>query len=127
MKEFAMCDQCREEYEDPSNRRFHAQPNACPRCGPHLELWDEAGTVPASADEAMAKAAAALRNGKILAVKGLGGFHLMVDARNQDAVLRLRERKHREEKPLALMVPHRNEREVDLQRVTAGGAAPAFA
>jgi hydrogenase maturation protein HypF len=103
MKEFAMCDQCREEYENPSNRRFHAQPNACPRCGPHVELWDEAGRVLASSEEAMEKAAAALRNGKILAVKGLGGFHLMVDARNQEAVLRLRERKRREEKPLALM------------------------
>jgi hydrogenase maturation protein HypF len=103
MKEFAMCDQCLEEYENPSNRRFHAQPNACPRCGPHVELWGDAGRVLASSEEAMEKAAAALRDGKILAVKGLGGFHLMVDARNQEAVLRLRKRKEREEKPLAVM------------------------
>ncbi len=105
MKDFPMCDQCREEYEDPSNRRFHAQPNACPVCGPHLELWDMAGTPLAFRDEALLQAAESLRAGKIVAVKGLGGFHLMVDARNQDAVLRLRERKHREEKPLALMMP----------------------
>jgi hydrogenase maturation protein HypF len=105
MKEFAMCNQCREEYEDPSNRRFHAEPNACPICGPHMELWDEAGTPLALREDAVEQAAEAIRAGRILAVKGLGGFHLMVDARNQGAVLRLRERKHREEKPLALMVP----------------------
>jgi hydrogenase maturation protein HypF len=105
MREFAMCQQCREEYEDPANRRFHAQPNACLVCGPHLELWDTAGTPLAFRDEAIEQATAFLRNGMILAVKGLGGFHLMVDAHNQDAVLRLRERKHREEKPLALMIP----------------------
>lgn len=105
MREFQMCELCRAEYEDPSNRRFHAQPTACPVCGPHLELWDETGGLLAFRDEAMERVAEALRAGKIVAVKGLGGFHLMVDARNQEAVLRLRERKLREEKPLAVMVP----------------------
>ena len=105
MKEFAMCELCREEYEDPSNRRFHAQPNACPVCGPHVELWDAVGTPLTFRDVALHQAAEFLRDGKILAVKGLGGFHLMADARNQEAVLRLRDQKHREEKPLALMMP----------------------
>jgi hydrogenase maturation protein HypF len=106
MKEFAMCEQCRQEYEDPSNRRFHAQPNACPICGPHVEFWDDTGAPLAFHEDAIAQAVKALRAGLIVAVKGLGGFHLMADARNQNAVLRLRERKHREEKPLALMVPN---------------------
>ncbi|RPH29025.1 carbamoyltransferase HypF, partial [bacterium] len=105
MKEFTMCELCREEYEDPTNRRFHAQPIACPACGPRVEFWDTAGTPLGFREEAIDRAVRVLRDGKILAVKGLGGFHLMVDARNQDAVLRLRERKHREEKPLALMMP----------------------
>ncbi len=105
MARFVMCEACRREYEDPRDRRFHAQPNACPSCGPHLELWDEAGNMLATLHEALLKAAGLIRSGRILALKGLGGFHLLVDARNQDAVLRLRDRKHREEKPLALMVP----------------------
>jgi hydrogenase maturation protein HypF len=105
MARFAMCEACRREYEDPENRRFHAQPNACPACGPQLALWDQAGAVLAARHEALLSAAAAIRSGKIVALKGLGGFHLLVDAKNQDAVLRLRKRKHREEKPLAMMVP----------------------
>jgi hydrogenase maturation protein HypF len=105
MARFAMCEACRREYEDPENRRFHAQPNACPACGPQLALWDQAGAVLAARHEALLSAAAAIRSGKIVALKGLGGFHLLVDARNQDAALRLRKRKHREEKPLAMMVP----------------------
>lgn len=87
------------------NRRFHAQPNACPDCGPRLELWDDRGDTLASREEAVVQAADALKAGKIVAVKGLGGFHLMVDARDVEAVTRLRARKHREEKPLALMFP----------------------
>ena len=92
MREFVLCPRCREEYEDPANRRFHAQPNACPVCGPQLD-----GTIEDTVE--------ALREGKIVALKGLGGFQLLVDARNADAVARLRERKHREEKPFALMMP----------------------
>ena len=103
MRSFPMCDDCRKEYEDPSDRRFHAQPTACPTCGPHMELWDSRGGVLAIHDEAIRKAEEGILRGEILAVKGLGGFHLMVDARNEDAVCRLRDRKHREEKPLALM------------------------
>jgi hydrogenase maturation protein HypF len=105
MKKFVMCAECAEEYENPLDRRFHAQPNACPQCGPHLELWDGEGEILASRDQALVAAADAIRAGAIVAVKGLGGFHLIVDARNEDAVLKLRQRKRREEKPLALMYP----------------------
>lgn len=105
MKTFAMCPRCREEYENPLDRRFHAQPNACPECGPHLELWDEKGVCLAKQHEALLRAAEAIREGRIVAVKGLGGFHLVVDARNDAAVRRLRVRKRREEKPFALMYP----------------------
>ena len=108
MKRFAMCPQCRAEYENPLDRRFHAQPNAYPVCGPRLELWDRTGAVSATCNRgtsALEEAAKAIRSGKILAVKGLGGFHLMVAAHDDRAVRRLRERKHREEKPFALMFP----------------------
>jgi hydrogenase maturation protein HypF len=105
MKTFTMCPDCQAEYEDPSNRRFHAQPNACPKCGPHLELWDRRGTVLAQHDDALHRAAEAICNGQIVAVKGLGGFHLICDARNEKAVQELRRRKRREEKPFALMYP----------------------
>lgn len=105
MRDFVMCEACRAEYENPLDRRFHAQPNACHTCGPHLELWDSEGKVQAAHAEALSLAAEAIRDGRIVAVKGLGGFQLLVDARGQDAVVRLRERKHREEKPLALMYP----------------------
>lgn len=105
MRSFEMCPRCRTEYEDPLNRRFHAQPVACPECGPQIALWDAAGRVLSEKEPALLQAAALLREGKILAVKGLGGFHLMIDARNDAAVQRLRLRKHREEKPFALMFP----------------------
>ena len=105
MRLFKMCDCCRSEYDDPDDRRFHAQPNACPDCGPHLVLWSRAGEVLAKRHEALLATVEQIRAGKILAVKGLGGFHLMVDARNRDAVSRLRERKRRQSKPLALMFP----------------------
>src|SRR5450759_3449009 len=74
MKSFAMCPDCREEYENPKDRRFHAQPNACPVCGPELQLWDPAGKVLAIRDDALLEAAEAIRGGKTLAIKGLGGF-----------------------------------------------------
>ncbi len=122
MKRFAMCPQCRNEYQEPRDRRFHAQPNACPDCGPHIELWDPQGKVlagwagqpgaappaPSSQNAAgtvLAVAADAIRAGRIVALKGLGGFHLVVAAHDEAAVRRLRQLKHREEKPLALMFP----------------------
>ena len=113
MKAFTMCPQCQAEYDEPHSRRFHAQPNACPVCGPHLELWEgsrvcENAESPRSYERgygALLAAAQAIREGKIVAVKGLGGFHLMADARNDKTVQLLRERKHREEKPFALMFP----------------------
>jgi hydrogenase maturation protein HypF len=103
MRKFTMCERCRAEYEDPRDRRFHAQPNACPVCGPQVELWDQTGRASSLGYDAMVSAVAAIRGGAIVAIKGLGGFHLVVDARNEEAVQRLRQRKHREEKPLALM------------------------
>jgi hydrogenase maturation protein HypF len=105
MNKFAMCPECEREYHDPLDRRFHAQPNACPKCGPQLQFWDANGAAVEDRPDALVQAAEAIRAGKILALKGIGGFQLIVDARNEDAVLRLRERKHREEKPFALMYP----------------------
>jgi hydrogenase maturation protein HypF len=105
MAGFPMCDACRREYGDPLDRRFHAQPNACPACGPRLEFWDADGRTLAAADEALRAAEARITDGAIVAVKGLGGFHLVVDARNDAAVGRLRQVKVREEKPFALMFP----------------------
>jgi hydrogenase maturation protein HypF len=105
MAVFPMCPACRAEYDDPLNRRFHAQPNACWDCGPQLELWDSEGHRVQSRDP-LADAAAILRRASILALKGLGGFHLAVDATNAVAVALLRERKRRVEKPFAIMVPN---------------------
>jgi hydrogenase maturation protein HypF len=102
---FPMCPACQAEYDNPADRRFHAQPNACPICGPHLEFWNRSGEVIADRDNALLQAAAAVRSGQILALKGLGGFQLIVDARNDDAVKMLRDRKHRPDKPLAVMFP----------------------
>lgn len=100
---FPLCPRCRSEYEDPADRRFHAEPNACPDCGPRLELLDGGGNRLPVADP-LGRAVEALSEGWVLALKGLGGFHLAVDATNDGAVRRLRARKFREEKPLALMV-----------------------
>ena len=102
MKHFQMCPVCDGEYHDPEDRRFHAQPNACWDCGPVVRLWDKDGKE-IKADNPIAEAKTLLKNGHIMAIKGLGGFHLAVDATNNDAVRRLRKRKNREEKPLALM------------------------
>jgi hydrogenase maturation protein HypF len=105
MAGFAMCPRCRAEYEDPGDRRFHAQPNACPACGPALSLLDARGRpirLPAARDAVQA-AAALLRSGRIVAVKGVGGYHLACIAQHAAAVAELRARKHREDKPFALM------------------------
>jgi hydrogenase maturation protein HypF len=104
MRHFAMCADCRREYQDPANRRFHAQPNACPVCGPRISLCDHGGNPVAHGQPAVIKTAALLAEGRIIAIKGLGGFHLAVDAANETAVRLLRQRKGREEKPLAVMV-----------------------
>jgi hydrogenase maturation protein HypF len=105
MKKFAMCRECKREYLDPADRRFHAQPNACPSCGPHLELWDSGGNVLSLHDEALRLAADEVRAGKILALKGVGGFQLIADARSEAVVKELRKRKRRSEKPFALLYP----------------------
>jgi hydrogenase maturation protein HypF len=105
MRHFTMCPQCRSEYENPADRRFHAQPNACPDCGPRLEIWDDTGMRIADQQDAIPRAVEALKEGRIVAVKGLGGFHLLVDAANENAVVRLRLLKRREQKPFAVMAP----------------------
>jgi len=108
MRRFVMCPACRADYDDPADRRFHAQPIACPDCGPQVQLWDEAGRPLADRDQALLGAVEALKEGRLVAVKGLGGFHLMVDAGNESAVRRLRERKGRPDKPFALLFPSRD-------------------
>lgn len=110
MRAFRMCAQCEAEYRDPGNRRFHAQPNACPACGPRLS-WTTGGQVSREGEDALAAAEAALEGGQIVAAKGIGGFHLMADARSEHAVKRLRERKRRDEKPFAVMFPSMEELE----------------
>ena len=102
MASFRMCEDCQREYGDPSDRRFHAQPNACPVCGP--EIWLEEGSSAPLRVEAIARAAELLERGKILAIKGIGGFHLACDATNEEAVATLRRRKHREAKPFGMMM-----------------------
>ncbi len=111
MAAFTLCPECSSEYHDPLNRRFHAQPNACWTCGPRVRLLDGMGQIIEGQDP-IAETARLLREGWIVAIKGLGGFHLAVDAVQEEAVRRLRARKHREEKPLALMSP-------DLDRIRA--------
>jgi len=104
MAVFKMCPACQAEYDNPLDRRFHAQPNACWECGPQLELWDNGGRKLQSGDR-VADVIELLKAGRIVAIKGLGGFHLAADAANQAAVGLLRERKRRVGKPFAIMVP----------------------
>ncbi len=103
MSRFTMCPECQAEYDDPLDRRFHAQPNACRKCGPVLQLADRDGT-PITGEDPLRKAAEFLRQGYIVAVKGLGGFQLACDATNQEVVALLRDRKKRPGKPFALMM-----------------------
>ena len=105
MKAFRMCPACAKEYRNPEDRRFHAQPIACPVCGPRLQLLDAKGEPMAGEEEALLMACAVVRGGGILGLKGIGGFLLLADARNDETLRKLRQRKLREEKPLALMYP----------------------
>ncbi len=145
MRGFAMCEDCRREYDDPLDRRFHAQPNACPVCGPQLSWHDGAGR--ALAGDCLHNCARALRQGWVVAIKGLGGFHLAIDGCNEAAVQALRARKNRPAKPLAIMVRdldaarrycHITEAEAELlqspehpivlvDRLTGTGLAPSIA
>ncbi len=105
MRTFAMCPACAAEYHDPANRRFHAEPVACPACGPRLAYWVTGADSPSAwADDALTAAGAALRSGQVVAVKGLGGYHLACDATDEAAATRLRERKRRWAKPFAVLV-----------------------
>jgi hydrogenase maturation protein HypF len=104
MSDFGMCPDCEREYTDPKDRRFHAQPVACPACGPHLELWDARGAPLNTHHDALIEAARHVREGRIVAVKGLGGFHLIADATNESAVRALRTRKRHTHKPFAVML-----------------------
>ncbi len=122
MASFTLCADCKHEYDDPADRRFHAQPVCCPACGPRLRFE------PADGDPIHA-AAQALRQGKVVGIKGLGGYHLAVDARNEEAAAKLRSRKHREDKPFAVMVPDletaRSLADIDLaEDVLAGRRRP---
>ena len=105
MEKFIMCDACKAEYQNPSDRRFHAEANCCQECGPQIELWDSEGNSIAFKHESILRASDYIRSGAVVAVKGIGGFHLMTDARNKDSVRRLRLLKNREKKPFALMYP----------------------
>ncbi|MFY9994923.1 MAG: carbamoyltransferase HypF [Leclercia sp.] len=124
MAEFILCPACDAEYRNPADRRFHAQPVACPDCGPQLS-W-VSGEAHQEKDAALQAAVTALKSGGIVAIKGLGGFHLAVDANNLQAVIRLRERKRRPSKPLAVMIPPRlaNELPADVQALLRSTAAP---
>jgi hydrogenase maturation protein HypF len=122
MAVFTMCPACQREYEDPQDRRFHAEPNACPVCGPQLRLTDGTGHILAEGPAAMDRTVDVLRAGGVVAVKGVGGFHLMTDATDEAAVTELRRRKHREEKPFAVMF-----RDVGMLRNCAEVSSPAEA
>jgi len=120
MAGFVLCDDCRAEYTDPANRRFHAEPVCCPVCGPQLSLLSADGDLMAKAEDALDLTVVLLAAGRVLAIKGLGGYHLSVDAANEDAVAELRRRKARDDKPFAVMV-----RDVDEARRVAHVSAAA--
>ncbi len=120
MAGFAMCPACRAEYDDPTDRRFHAQPNACPDCGPHVTWRRPDGTAVADRQAAVDAAVAALLAGAVVAVKGVGGYHLAADATSAEAVGELRRRKARDDKPFAVMVP-------DVEAATGLGIVDAAA
>ncbi len=108
MRDFRVCPECDREYHSASDRRFHAQPNACHVCGPWISLYDSGGNVICTKEDALEKTVNLLRKGNIIAVKGIGGYHLACDAANEEAVKRLRKKKDREEKPMAVMFPDIN-------------------
>ncbi len=105
MNKFVMCHDCQSEYNESGSRRFHAQPNACNICGPFISLYDLEGNLLCSKEDALERAINLIHAGNVIGVKGLGGYHLVCDATNEEAVVRLRERKNRDEKPMAVMFP----------------------
>lgn len=116
MARFVLCPECQREYEDPLDRRFHAEPVACPACGPHLRFVGPEGATISGDEAALAAAVAVLRAGQILAARGIGGYHLVCDATSEQAVQRLRSRKHRPDKPLAVMFPQAGQDGLDAVR-----------
>ncbi len=116
MSGFALCPDCEAEYRDPLDRRFHAEPVACARCGPHLSFEAPGSDTAGDGAAALEQTVAAIREGRIVAVKGIGGYHLVCDARNEAAVARLRERKRRPHKPLAVMFPVAGDDGLDIAR-----------
>ena len=105
MHQFVFCGDCQREYDDPSDRRFHAETISCPSCGPQVECWDDKGNILAQREKALLAASDIIKCGSILAVKGLGGFQLWVNAASSEAIQRLRQRKHRPTKPFAVLFP----------------------
>jgi len=123
MAGFPLCPECEAEYLDPLDRRFHAEPMACAACGPSLTFEAPAREPIGDSDAALAAAVEALREGQVVAVKGIGGYHLVCDARDEDAVAKLRERKHRPHKPLAIMFPVAGDDGLDVARAYVSFAA----